>query len=45
MDTNKEVIIVWKDGNHKNVPRNSAWEYENDENWLVTIDTQTLDCE
>lgn len=31
------VIIVWKDGTHKEVDKQSAWEFENDENWLVTI--------
>ena len=30
-------IIVWKDGTYKVVPSESSWEYENDENWLVTI--------
>lgn len=32
-----DVIIVWKDGTHKPVKKDSAWEYENDNNWLTTI--------
>lgn len=32
-----QSIIVWKDGTHKEVDYNSAWEFENDENWLTTI--------
>lgn len=31
------VIIVWKDGTYKEVYKNSAWEFENDKNWLATI--------
>lgn len=31
-------IIVWKNGDYKFVPANSTWEYENDPDWLVTID-------
>ena len=31
------VIIVWKDGSYKEVEKSSSWEFENDENWLVTI--------
>lgn len=32
-----EVIIIWKDGDHKVVSKKSAWEFENDKDWLVTI--------
>lgn len=32
-----KVIIVWKDGSYKFVEFNSAWEFENDKDWLVTI--------
>ncbi len=31
------VIIVWSDGTYKSVLNESAWEYESDENYLVTI--------
>jgi hypothetical protein len=32
----KKSIIVWKDGTYKNVD-GQTWEYEYDENWLLTI--------
>ena len=31
------VTIVYKDGTYNRVLKKSAWEYESDPNWLVTI--------
>ena len=33
----KNSIVVWKDGSFKFIEANSSWEYENDDDWLVTI--------
>lgn len=30
-------LVVWRDGSWKEVETNSAWEYQNDADWLVTI--------
>lgn len=34
----KKVIIVWKDGTYLFADKTSSWEYENDIDWLVTIE-------
>ena len=34
-------IVIWKDGTYLKVKDGVTWEYENDKNWLVTIDKQT----
>lgn len=42
MENNEQeagVVIVYKDGTHKQVAKTEAWEYENDPDWLVTIQT------
>lgn len=31
-------LVVWKDGTHKVIEDGITWEFEQDENWLVTID-------
>ena len=36
------AIIVWSDGTWKVVPGESAWEYEADVDWLVTITQSAL---
>lgn len=36
-ETESSVVIVYKDGTNKSVPAKSAWEYENDPDYLVTI--------
>ena len=33
----ENVVVVWKDGSHKVVNSNESWEFENDNDWLVTI--------
>ena len=45
MEENKNSkIVVYKDGSFKLIKDGITWEYENDENWLVTIkiDTESL---
>lgn len=34
---NKAKIVVWKSGGYKFIPSGITWEYENDKDWLVTI--------
>lgn len=34
-------IIVYKDGSHLYCPKENCWEYENDPDWLVTIEPET----
>lgn len=31
-------IVVWKDGTYIYVKNGITWEYENDPDWLLTID-------
>jgi hypothetical protein len=37
---NKSKIVVWKDGTHKLVRDGITWEYENDKDYLVTINLE-----
>jgi len=36
-NTRPTTTVVYKDGSYKSVSANSAWEYENDSGWLVSI--------
>lgn len=36
-DFQNKVTIVWRDGSTKEVHKNEAWEFENDDNWLTSI--------
>ena len=36
-EAEKTVIVVWKDGTWKQVSKESAPEYQNDDNWLTTV--------
>lgn len=38
---NLSKIVIWKNGDHKYVQNGVTWEYENDPDWLVTIDIQS----
>lgn len=33
----EKSIVAWSDGSYLFVDCNSSWEYENDSNWLTTI--------
>jgi hypothetical protein len=35
-------IVVWKDGSYKYIKDGITWEYENDKDWLVTIDLRQV---
>ena len=37
-----KAIVVWKDGSYKVVDKNSSWEFENDQNWLLTINLSEI---
>lgn len=38
----KQKIVVWKDGTFKLVKDGITWEYENDADWLVTINLKDI---
>lgn len=33
-------IVIWKDGTYKLIDDNITHEFENDKDWLITIETQ-----
>ena len=38
----KMSIVVYRDGSWKTVKKNHAWEYQNDPDWLVTINMDEI---
>jgi hypothetical protein len=36
------MIVVWKDGTNKRINKNNSRTYENDPDWLCTIDLECL---
>ncbi len=40
-DKSKSKIVVFKNGDYKIIESGITWEYENDNDWLVTIDLKS----
>ena len=39
---NKSRLVVWKDGSYRYFENGITWEYENDPDWLATIELKTM---